>query len=388
MRSHGSRSRRGPRRSSTSASATSAPTSASPDGMSPTGTTRPTRRGRVASRCGSTRPVTATPSRSPSAGNATPICSPRRRRRSLSTTRRVGRRHPARRCGRDGRCVSASTTPHWAGFVLFRGIVDAVAQPTRPTRATPWRSRRSAPSVRSAVSTWPKSPPRRRRRRGRRPTRRPHPQRRQVSGVETCSSRRRTRRARRPGTASRSPTCSHVVAESTGGAVYGDTDGRVVFRGRDWQMFLTGPPRRHRRQRRRRRRLPVGVPAGASPRRPGHPDHLGPSRRRHRCRSPTTTRPARQLYGVEPFKAADLDLFLDDRARTHCGTAVPGPWRRRLDQRVERVLIDAATTTRLSTWPRRSRVYDPPSRLPLPPRLSPRRRVRRRDAGRPGCVTR
>jgi hypothetical protein len=33
-----------------------------------------------------------------------------------------------------------------------------------------------------------------------------------------------------------------ITAESVGGAVYGDENGRVVFRGRDWQLYPPDEP--------------------------------------------------------------------------------------------------------------------------------------------------
>jgi len=154
-----------------------------------------------------------------------------------------------------------------------------------------------------------------------------------------------------------------IVAESTGGAVYGDTEGRVVFRGRDWQMFYPADP--------------VDATIGN-----GGGDTVCPSEYQlaHR-RDDLVTQvvigrqdvdvepftfddvPGQQMYGLEVFQATDLVCSTSGQLTTIKNRMFRVRGGATSTQRVERVLLDAATSAGAVDVATTVSPFDPVSRI-------------------------
>lgn len=154
----------------------------------------------------------------------------------------------------------------------------------------------------------------------------------------------------------------NIVAESTGGAIYGDTKGNIVFRDRDWQMFLDTS-------------LPDAAIGNVTT---GDvcPSEFHLSHRRDDLvtqvilgREGVDTVPftydqasGQGLYGVETFSATDLvcETTTDLNAIATRLFRVRGGYSS--TERVERVLVDAARSDDALDLITTASPFDPPSR--------------------------
>ena len=153
-----------------------------------------------------------------------------------------------------------------------------------------------------------------------------------------------------------------IVGESTGGALYGDTNGKLVFRGRDWQMY--------------RPDVPVDVTIGNVGGGDVCPSEWQLAHRRDDLVTqvvlgrdgldevPFTYNDAvgQGLYGVESFEATDLVCSATSQLTTLATRLFRVRGGANSKQRVERVLIDTATSEAALDLATTVTVYDPPTR--------------------------
>ena len=151
-----------------------------------------------------------------------------------------------------------------------------------------------------------------------------------------------------------------VVSESTGGAVYGDTAGRVAFRGRDWQMFLPDDPPD----------ATIGNGGGdvcpsewqLSHRRDDMVTKVILAREGVEESHVYNDETGQTLYGVETWEALDLICSADVQLLTIATRQFRVRGGASSTQRVERVLLDAATGDAVVDVVAAVNVFDQPSR--------------------------